>query len=101
MRISDWSSDVCSSDLHQHVARMQQPGQIADHAIAERITRCDQHPCGIARTRRAQRYPFGRQFEVKQIDAQRRSIFAWAFAAECCSSPTARRALQSDRKSVV
>src|SRR3546814_8868806 len=25
MRISDWSSDVCSSDLHSHVRRQQQP----------------------------------------------------------------------------
>src|SRR3546814_9005776 len=25
MRISDWSSDVCSSDLHQHVRQGQRP----------------------------------------------------------------------------
>src|SRR3546814_3683254 len=26
MRISDWSSDVCSSDLHRHVRPHDQPG---------------------------------------------------------------------------
>src|SRR3546814_11392903 len=27
MRISDWSSDVCSSDLEQHVARSERAGE--------------------------------------------------------------------------
>src|SRR3546814_12203556 len=29
MRISDWSSDVCSSDLHRHNPRMKRPPIIA------------------------------------------------------------------------
>src|SRR3546814_1150960 len=31
MRISDWSSDVCSSDLHDHGAALQHPLAVVHH----------------------------------------------------------------------
>src|SRR3546814_1038330 len=47
MRISDWSSDVCSSDLVEH----QRPNIfVASHAEAQQITRrrqCDGLGCGF------------------------------------------------------
>src|SRR3546814_11011961 len=47
MRISDWSSDVCSSDLVEH----QRPNIfVASHAEAQQITRrrqCDGIGCGF------------------------------------------------------
>src|SRR3546814_6491703 len=46
MRISDWSSDVCSSDLDLHEVEAAQgdsggkAGEVADHAAAQRHQRC-------------------------------------------------------------
>src|SRR3546814_1115956 len=63
MRISDWSSDVCSSDLHQHVAHITDMGRQAERRrscragmeqrwpIEMRISRRPgpPRPCGIRR----------------------------------------------------
>src|SRR3546814_11445498 len=35
MRISDWSSDVCSSDLHRHGFECARIDQSADHRLAD------------------------------------------------------------------
>src|SRR3546814_11866878 len=60
MRISDWSSDVCSSDLLRavdaaHPARGGDAGQVADHAAAECVhasvaggAECGQRADGVA-----------------------------------------------------
>src|SRR3546814_19549313 len=37
MRISDWSSDVCSSDLEQRIRRRQQLHEIAGAAFGARV----------------------------------------------------------------
>src|SRR3546814_7604492 len=39
MRISDWSSDVCSSDLHDRVAALQFVDQLLDPRGRDRIER--------------------------------------------------------------
>src|SRR3546814_2235948 len=39
MRISDWSSDVCSSDLGGRIARQQNLGRVEPRAIGEQALR--------------------------------------------------------------
>src|SRR3546814_6525335 len=70
MRISDWSSDVCSSDLHQHrenadrqAARDDRPGEVEAHeGPAQR--RHDK----IARPQRAQRQKHQARRYARSID---------------------------------
>src|SRR3546814_3943751 len=64
MRISDWSSDVCSSDLAECVADPIELGDIA------------KPPFGVTRLQRAIERPIGRSrfdvgFEERAIDYQR------------------------------
>src|SRR3546814_11973703 len=55
MRISDWSSDVCSSDLGERRHRLVAVEQKGHHVARDRIGRTragamlDHHRCGIAR----------------------------------------------------
>src|SRR3546814_11670365 len=44
MRISDWSSDVCSSDLQDHLRKPRQRMVRADGLILEDIERCCRYP---------------------------------------------------------
>src|SRR3546814_18468655 len=49
MRISDWSSDVCSSDLRHSFCGLQRAAILADTAFDFRAEMLDQHldrPCG-------------------------------------------------------
>src|SRR3546814_1004392 len=61
MRISDWSSDVCSSDLHTHAAGAEGADIALEHAWIVSSVQEDQVPIGhvdadlaerVARTRR-------------------------------------------------
>ena len=50
---------------HQHIARMQQPGQLAHQAIRQTVMRHMQETCGIARAGGVLRDPVARQVEVE------------------------------------
>src|SRR3546814_7083343 len=51
MRISDWSSDVCSSDLRPETGGVDRPGQPLLHRLEDRL--------GVARAERPQRRLLG------------------------------------------
>src|SRR3546814_14123657 len=61
MRISDWSSDVCSSDLEQHLI------PLLDRTVQFDIARMDQHglPAALAQAQRA----VGRKAIEQALDA--------------------------------
>src|SRR3546814_1776930 len=69
MRISDWSSDVCSSDLHAELHRFQPPARsrISDRREGDLL-----RPDGIYR---AQRALGGRRHRVRH--RRRRYLAAW------------------------
>ena len=58
---------------HQQIAWPQRRGQVADAAIVRGVAVEHEQARRIARHRRAQRDPLGRQFEVEQIDVHGRS----------------------------
>src|SRR3546814_10885430 len=62
MRISDWSSDVCSSDLHMHV----------DVGQAEMMADLMHHHMGDQHVERHARFhPFVQQRPAEQVDGRR------------------------------
>ena len=55
---------------HQHIASAQQPRQVAHRQVLKRARSShQQQPRRIARTRRAQGYPFWRKLEIEQVNA--------------------------------
>src|SRR3546814_8796401 len=53
MRISDWSSDVCASDLHDPVHRLRPEGMLAAGDQADKVA-CQAEACDLAPSVRQQ-----------------------------------------------
>src|SRR3546814_11792659 len=94
MRISDWSSDVCSSDLEDRVAAAQRLGDVADAARRQRhhVALGDKDGGAIA-------------FEADGFAAAGVHVGSWACGVAVRRVASARTAgtprMVADRKSVV
>src|SRR3546814_14728320 len=96
MRISDWSSDVCSSDLRRRAHRSRQPGAGFPVSLRSRAT---DRPQAVRRDPRTRRYA------GRIVSAPRRGIARRAAVRDAFAVPQGRLAAMppraGDRKSGV